>query len=196
MTTKSVRECFEKGLVSLRDEYSHANYPTDLTTKEWERLMSFFPPASGRGRPRKWTLWQILNAILYVTRTGCQWRMLPRGLSAMADRVWLLLALDRRAGCGHALNTVLVKTARQQAGRDPQPSAADYRQSECEDLRRRRSPRSGCPQANARAASATLSSTCWDCCSPWSCIVPAFLMARAASWYSQRLFTQHQTQRP
>ena len=53
-------------------------YPTDLTTKEWTQLMSFFPPASHRGRPRKWELWQILNAILYVTRTGCQWRMLPR----------------------------------------------------------------------------------------------------------------------
>ncbi|MBM4255513.1 MAG: transposase, partial [Deltaproteobacteria bacterium] len=52
-------------------------YPTDLTMTEWTQLKSFFSPASRRGRPRKWELWQILNAILYVTRTGCQWRMLP-----------------------------------------------------------------------------------------------------------------------
>jgi len=53
-------------------------YPTDLTTKEWEQLAGFFPAASLRGRPRKWATWFIINAILYVTRTGCQWRMLPQ----------------------------------------------------------------------------------------------------------------------
>ncbi len=53
-------------------------YPTDLTIIEWPQLMDFFPTAHLRGRPRKWATWLILNAILYVTRTGCQWRMLPR----------------------------------------------------------------------------------------------------------------------
>src|SRR4030042_5659416 len=52
-------------------------YPTDLTYSEWLLIAGFFP-ASKRGRPRKWEMWQIVNAILYVTRTGCQWRMLPK----------------------------------------------------------------------------------------------------------------------
>ena len=89
-------------------------YPTDLTTKEWTQLMRFFPPASHRGRPRKWELWQILNAILYVTRTGCQWRMLPRDFSPWAT-VYGYFWRWTQNGLWVQLNTVLVKTVRQQA---------------------------------------------------------------------------------
>jgi len=98
-------------------------YPTDLTIKEWTQLMSFFPPASHRGRPRKWAPWQILNAILYVTRTGCQWRMLPRDFPPWAT-VYGYFWRWTQNGLWARLNTVLVKTARQHAGRNPQPSAA------------------------------------------------------------------------
>jgi putative transposase len=98
-------------------------YPTDLTTKEWARLMSFFPPASRRGRPRKWAPWQILNAILYVTRTGGQWRMLPRDFPPWPT-VYGYFWRWTQSGLWVRLNTVLVQTARQQAGRNPQPSAA------------------------------------------------------------------------
>jgi transposase len=53
-------------------------YPTDLTTQEWQHIADCFPTPRVRGRPRKWAPWQIVNALLYVTRTGCQWRMLPQ----------------------------------------------------------------------------------------------------------------------
>jgi transposase len=49
-------------------------YPTDLKYSEWLLLEQFFAPCL-RGRPRTWEMWLILNAILYVTRTGCQGRM-------------------------------------------------------------------------------------------------------------------------
>lgn len=98
-------------------------YPTDLTTKEWLEIQSFFPPACHRGRPRKWELWQILNAILYVTRTGCQWRMLPRDFPPWAT-VYGYLWRWTQSGLWVRLNAALVKTARQQAGRNSQPSAA------------------------------------------------------------------------
>jgi putative transposase len=98
-------------------------YPTDLTTKEWMQLMSFFPPPSRRGRPRKWAPWQILNAILYVTRTGCQWRMLPCNFPPWAT-VYGYFWRWTQNGLWARLNTVLVQTARRQAGRHPQPSAA------------------------------------------------------------------------
>src|ERR1700751_4790043 len=98
-------------------------YPTDLTTTDWAQLMSFFPPASRRGRPRKWELWQILNAILYVTRTGCQWRMLPCNFPPWAT-VYGYFWRWTHNGLWVRLNTVLVQTARRQDGGNPQPSAA------------------------------------------------------------------------
>ncbi len=54
----------------------HKTYPIDLQYTEWRRIEQYFP-ASKRGRPRKWAMWLIVNAIYYVTRTGCRWRMLP-----------------------------------------------------------------------------------------------------------------------
>jgi putative transposase len=98
-------------------------YPTDLSTLEWKQLMDFFPTVHVRGRPRKWATWLILNAILYVTRTGCQWRMLPRDFPPWPT-VYGYFWRWTRSGLWERLNTVLVKTARQQAGRNPQPSAA------------------------------------------------------------------------
>ena len=98
-------------------------YPTDLTPIEWKQLMDFFPEANLRGRPRKWATWLVLNAILYVTRTGCQWRMLPRDFPPW-QTVYGYFWRWTRSGLWEQLNTVLVKTARQQAGRDPRPSAA------------------------------------------------------------------------
>ena len=50
-------------------------YPTDLKYTEWLLIMEFLPHYK-MGRPRIWEYWQIINAILYVNRTGCQWRML------------------------------------------------------------------------------------------------------------------------
>jgi putative transposase len=85
--------------------------------------MDFFPPPSHRGRPRKWEPWQILNAILSGTRTGCQWRMLPYNFPPWAT-VYGYFWRWTQTGLWARLNTVLVKTARQQAGRNSQPSAA------------------------------------------------------------------------
>src|SRR5713101_5075958 len=98
-------------------------YPTDLTIIEWPQLMDFFPTAHLRGRPRKWATWLILNAILYVTRTGCQWRMLPRDFPPW-QTVYGYFWRWTRSGLWERFNAVLVQTARQQAGRNPHPSAA------------------------------------------------------------------------
>jgi putative transposase len=97
-------------------------YPTDLTVTEWEQVVDFFP-VSLRGRPRKWAMWLILNAILYVTRTGCQWRMLPREFPPW-QTVYGYFWRWTHSGLWEQLNAALVKTARQKAGRKPQPSAA------------------------------------------------------------------------
>jgi putative transposase len=97
-------------------------YPTDLNYSEWQQLAEFFPPQR-RGRPRKWELWLIINAILYVTRTGCQWRMLPRDLPPW-QTVYGYFWRWTRSGLWEQINAALVRRARERAGRNPQPSAA------------------------------------------------------------------------
>ena len=54
-----------------------ATYDTDLTTAQWNRLRRFLPAAKKRGRPRT-DLHAVLNACLYLVKTGAQWRLLPK----------------------------------------------------------------------------------------------------------------------
>ncbi len=97
-------------------------YPTDLKYSEWLLIAQFFPVYS-RGRPRKWELCLIINAILYVTRTGCQWRMLPKDLPPW-QTVYGYFWRWTKSGLWANINAALVRTVRKQQGREPQPSAA------------------------------------------------------------------------
>ena len=97
-------------------------YPTDLKYTEWMLLADFFRPPR-RGHPRKWERWQIVNAILYVTRTGCQWRMLPKDLPPW-QTVYGYFRRWTRQGLWERINAVLVERIRTQEGHHPQPSAA------------------------------------------------------------------------
>ena len=55
-------------------------YPTDLTDEQWSRIAPLIPPAKPGGRRRSVNVRQVVNAILYLVRTGCQWRSLPHDL--------------------------------------------------------------------------------------------------------------------
>ncbi len=52
-------------------------YPTDLSDAEWTRLRSYLPTPKDEGRPRTHSLRYVLDAIFYVLKNGCQWRLLP-----------------------------------------------------------------------------------------------------------------------
>src|SRR5580693_9718347 len=54
------------------------HYPSDLTDDQWALLEPRMPPEPGGGRPRKTDLREVVDAIFYITRTGCQWRYLPK----------------------------------------------------------------------------------------------------------------------
>jgi putative transposase len=97
-------------------------YQTDLKYTEWQLIEKYFAPAK-RGRPRKWEMWQILNAIFYVTRTGCQWRMLPKNLPPW-QTVYRYFRRWTKSGLIEQINTDLVKLVRVKEGRQPEPSAA------------------------------------------------------------------------
>ena len=86
-------------------------YPTDLKYTEWLLIMEFFPNYK-LGRPRKWENWQIINAILYVNRTGCQWRMLPNDLPPW-QTVYGYYWRWNRIGLWVPINTALVIQVRQ-----------------------------------------------------------------------------------
>jgi putative transposase len=58
-----------------RDEL---RYPNDLTNDEWAQLESMIPPARRGGRRREIDVREVLNGIMYVLSTGCQWRYIPR----------------------------------------------------------------------------------------------------------------------
>jgi len=53
-------------------------YASDLTEREWSLIAAFMPMPRKLGRPRKTELREVLNALLYIASTGCQWRMLPK----------------------------------------------------------------------------------------------------------------------
>src|SRR5712691_4091110 len=97
-------------------------YPTDLKYSEWLLIVEFFPTYR-RGRPCKWARWQIVNAILSVTRTGCQWRMLPKEFPPW-QTVYGYFRRWTCTGVWYRLNAALVIQVRTQQGREAQPSAA------------------------------------------------------------------------
>jgi putative transposase len=99
-------------------------YPTDLNDKQWNRLAPLFPVLTGtRGRPRTWAYREILNAIFYVVRSGEAWRLLPHDFPPW-QTVYGYYWRWRNSGLWEQLNAALVPVVRQQAGRQPQPSAA------------------------------------------------------------------------
>jgi putative transposase len=98
-------------------------YPSDLTDEQWKFLEPLLPPAKKRGRPREVNLREVVNGIVYLNRTGCQWRSLPHDLPPWPT-VHDYYRRFRRAGVWPAINETLVKQVREQAGADPQPSVA------------------------------------------------------------------------
>lgn len=56
----------------------HILYPGDLNDTEWQYLEPLLPAPRPTGRPRKYDLRSIVNAIFYLVRSGCAWRLLPR----------------------------------------------------------------------------------------------------------------------
>jgi putative transposase len=98
-------------------------YPSDLTDVEWLILEPLIPAPSPRGRPREVDMREIINAILYVLRSGCAWRMLPHDFPAW-QTVYGYFWRWRRAGLWEGMNDALREAVRLQAGREAEPSAA------------------------------------------------------------------------
>jgi putative transposase len=98
-------------------------YPTDLTDAQWEILQKLLPPAPGGGRRRTTDLREVLNAILYVMRTGCAWQMLPHDFPP-AGTVYDYFNQWRRKGTIARIHEALRPQVRVASEHEPEPSAA------------------------------------------------------------------------
>src|SRR5438552_17170155 len=97
-------------------------YLTDLTDAEFERLNPLLPHPKGIGRPRLHPVREILNAIFYVVRSGCAWRLLPHEFPAW-QTAYHYFRLWRLDGTWEHVTTALREQLRTSIGRNAHPSA-------------------------------------------------------------------------
>ena len=100
-----------------------SRYPSDLTDAEWAILEPLVPAPRPGGRPPCYPRREVVNAILYVLRTGCQWRALSHDLPPCGT-VWWYFRQWRDEGVWETINTALREQTRIRLGRQPTPSAA------------------------------------------------------------------------
>ena len=96
-------------------------YASDLRDREWALLAPLMPPQKRYGRPRRTELRRVVETVLYIVSTGCQWRALPHDFPPYTTvqgyfYAWL------REGRWEAINHVLVMLSREQEGREATPS--------------------------------------------------------------------------
>src|ERR1019366_750677 len=148
------------------------SYPSDLSEEQSRKIQYLLPQPKTGGRPAKHDRIAILNAILYLVRTGCAWRLLPHDLPHWKT-VYHYFRCWRLDGTWKRIHDQLRGDLREAVGRDRQPSAAVI------DSQSVKTTEKGGRTATMRArrpmaASATCSSTFsgWFL-SPWS-ILPTF----------------------
>jgi len=98
-------------------------YPSDLKDDEWALLEPLVPPAKTGGRKRTANMREVLNAIYYVLKSGCQWDMLPHDLPPKGT-VYHYYNTWRKDGTWQRMNQALREELRQELGREATPSAA------------------------------------------------------------------------
>jgi putative transposase len=96
-------------------------YPSDLNDREFDLVAPHVAQKAGSGKKRIVDIREVLNAIFYRTRTGCQWRMLPTDFPAWYH-VWYYYRTWRDDGTWEHINTLLRRDVRAKAGREREPS--------------------------------------------------------------------------
>ena len=107
----------------MRHDRDHLRYGSDLTDDEWRILAPLLPPPAHTGRRRQWPMREMLNAIFYVLRSGCPWRLLPQHFPPH-QTTYRWFVRFRNEGLWESLNHQLVMLDRERAGREGSPSAA------------------------------------------------------------------------
>lgn len=98
-------------------------YPSDLTDEEWERIAPLMPRPGRRGRPREVDFREVINAVRYLVRSGCGWRMLPVHFGAWQTVYGWFRELARRF-LFQTIHDIELMLDRERQGREQSPSAA------------------------------------------------------------------------
>jgi transposase len=98
-------------------------YPSDLTDEQWAAIEPLVPDAKPGGRERKAAKRELVEAILYVVRAGCSWRMLPHDFPPW-QTVYYYLRRWQSEGVWDRVQHHLVVRDRERAGREASPTAA------------------------------------------------------------------------
>ena len=107
-----------------REQYRREGlrYASDATDAEWALIEPHLPAPARLGRPRETDLRAVVDAILFLAATGCQWRQLPKEFPPYSTVQGYFYAW-RDAGRWASINHALVMTTREKAGREASPTA-------------------------------------------------------------------------
>ena len=105
-----------------QDERTNRRYASDLSDAEWNLIAPYMPPPKPLGRPRTTALRDVVNAILYMLRSGCPWRLLPRDFPPRST-VQRYFAHWRDSALWARINRQLLMATREAQGRNASPSA-------------------------------------------------------------------------
>jgi putative transposase len=98
------------------------SYPTDLSDEEWSYIEPHLPAPSAPGRPRLQALREVLDAVFYIARSGCAWRLLPHDFPPW-KAIYHYFRTWRIDGTWERMHAALRKRLRVCMDRDPEPSA-------------------------------------------------------------------------
>lgn len=97
-------------------------YPTELTDSQWNHIKDFFPAPKATGRPREVEFREIVNAIVFLVVTGCQWRMLPKDYPKW-QIVYHYFQRWQKDGIWYRIHETLRSDLRRKKGRHKHPTA-------------------------------------------------------------------------
>ena len=142
-----------------RYDRSQLRYESDLTDEEWARVAPLIPPAKHGGARRTVDLREIVNGLMYILSTGCQWRAIPKDMPARST-LWGYFDRWDWDGTLERIHHALYVQCREQAGREASPTVAiiDSQSVKGAEKGGARSTRPATtPARRSRAGSAT----CW-----------------------------------
>ena len=106
-----------------RYDRSHLRYPSDLTGAEWELVAALIGPAKRGGNKRRVDVREVMNGIMYILSTGCQWRAIPKDLPPKST-VYDYFDLWTWDGTLDRIHHALYEQCREREQREASPTAA------------------------------------------------------------------------